>query len=399
VFRVFRCAVTGVAVTLLGVVQTLGFAAASAQINFMQLVTPEFGWVEGRGKVMRTTDGGTSWTEITPPTASGESFGRVYFLDPQHGWTIAETEKEDGSGNRVFRTLATSDGGATWKSYPMPLPANCWECAQGALAGLTFVDPQHGWTFLDVGGMFHGGVLLGTSDGGRTWTRLSNQWFGYLKFLDSSRGWSVSSEMTGAGLDLYATRDGGRTLQKRTFEPPSGIGKESDAKFSAPVFSNATTGKLPVSFVRRDETVHHYRSVVAVYATDNGGDHWRLDRVFATSDGWVPPPVIVQGQVVWTYGTDNGHLVVVHDGMATAPSQDTHGLAVPDSVQFADAQHGWILLLNGGCRGFKCDCYEESTLVRTTDGGATLTVVDPGLGPPENVAPCSGGRPQRKEVR
>lgn len=64
-------------------------------------VSVEYSGATTTGKVLKTTDGGLTWTEL--PVPEGRSMQGIGFLTPEIGWT-------SGRGT-VMRTL---DGGATW---------------------------------------------------------------------------------------------------------------------------------------------------------------------------------------------------------------------------------------------------------------------------------------------
>jgi photosystem II stability/assembly factor-like uncharacterized protein len=142
------------------------------------------------------------------------------FLDAQTGWL-------SGGGLTV---LKTEDGGATWRAGTIFLPATgaaearsqqrqsdprVVEPGGGArqedasrrfsrrLYAVCFVTPVRGWA---VGS---GGVIIATSDGGRTWRPQSSGVGDDLfdvKFFDEREGWAV-----GSGGTMLHTTDGGVT--------------------------------------------------------------------------------------------------------------------------------------------------------------------------------------------
>ena len=107
------------------------------------------GGVSGNSTLVRTTDGGATWTQLPSPT--GTSFTRaIAFVDALHGWAVGD----------CWAVYATSDGGLSWS--PQTLPAG--DPAAG-LAAVDFVDSTHG----TVAGR---GRILQTDDGGLTWTQV-----------------------------------------------------------------------------------------------------------------------------------------------------------------------------------------------------------------------------------
>ena len=173
------------------------------------------------GRILRTSDGGSSWQVIQSGTSSnlygcdfcdsatgwacgaqgtillwdGESWQPaesstseylldVDFVDRSHGWIC-------GSGATI---LKTSDGGVTWFSQDAPANVNPY------FKGVSFVDTLEGW----IVGL--GGTVLHTSDGGVTWeVQESGTLFGLrcVRFIDRSTGWAV-----GYGGTILHTQDG-----------------------------------------------------------------------------------------------------------------------------------------------------------------------------------------------
>jgi photosystem II stability/assembly factor-like uncharacterized protein len=173
----------------------------------------EHGWVYGEmGALFFTGDGGATWSRQRVPTRHlllGASF-----LDAQTGWL-------SGGGLTV---LKTSDGGATWRPGTVFLPAGGasaqrpnesvrveteqWESETRQVGGrrlnaVWFATPERGWA---VGAE---GVIVATTDGGRTWRPQASGVGDDLydvKFFDEAEGWAV-----GRGGALLHTTDGGRT--------------------------------------------------------------------------------------------------------------------------------------------------------------------------------------------
>ena len=152
------------------------------------------GWVFGeQGALFSTADGGATWLRQRVPTRHvllGASF-----FDASTGWL-------SGGGLTV---LKTTDGGASWHAGTVSLPASGVE-AQGPsrrLNAVCFVDERRGWA---VGA---GGVIVATTDGGRTWRQQTSgvgEDLRDVKFFDAREGWAV-----GTGGAMLRTTDGGLT--------------------------------------------------------------------------------------------------------------------------------------------------------------------------------------------
>ncbi|MEV4740890.1 oxidoreductase [Streptomyces sp. NPDC049555] len=113
-------------------------------------------WLAGsKGTVLLTRDGGSTWRNVSPPSAGALEFRDVTAFDARHAVVLAIGE---GEASRILRT---DDAGATWKeSFRNPDPKAFYDC-------LTFFDHRHGIALGDpVDGRFR---VLATRDGGRSW--------------------------------------------------------------------------------------------------------------------------------------------------------------------------------------------------------------------------------------
>jgi photosystem II stability/assembly factor-like uncharacterized protein len=187
---------------------------------------------EARSYLLRTTDGGESWSRVEMPRDEpGVLLARVAFADPARGWVFGEMgalystrdgghtwsrqrtptrnillgASFDGEGRRAWlvgaagTVLVSEDGGAEWRAAAAAGPAE----RSPRLNAVSFVDARTGWA---VG---RAGTVLATADGGRTWARQDADTEADLtdvKFFDAREGWAV-----GDGGTIIHTVDGGRT--------------------------------------------------------------------------------------------------------------------------------------------------------------------------------------------
>lgn len=311
---VSRCSLLTILVLLLtlqGAVLTASAAwtrqqsGTMAWLHSVYFLNQKTGWVAGsNGTLLFTDDGGQTWHKMRRPTE--DSLQDVYFSDEQNGWLVCDravfklkTENEpqtyllrtsDGgttwsrvdlsdSNARVSRAVfradgrgwtfgeagvlyATSDGGASWVRQVVP--------TKHLLLGGVFLDDGQGWL---VGA---GATILQTSDGGETWrTGLvrgeRNLRFTAASFVERRLGWAV-----GVAGHVFATTDGGRLW----FPQASGVSADLlDVKFLS-----AAEGWAAGS----EGTLLH---------TSDGGGHWisessrtphLLERLFFTdrAHGW-----------------------------------------------------------------------------------------------------------------
>lgn len=113
----------------------------------------------GPGRVFRTTDGGGSWEDVSPPDTEGLLFRDVEALGTDGAVVLAIGP---GDASRIYRT---TDGGQTWDAaFVNDDPAAFYDCLAfypGGRRGLAMSDP--------VDGRFR---ILSTRDAGRSWTVL-----------------------------------------------------------------------------------------------------------------------------------------------------------------------------------------------------------------------------------
>jgi photosystem II stability/assembly factor-like uncharacterized protein len=158
------------------------------------------GAVGDHGRVLATNDGGASWIE--QDTGQCSALNDVCSVDAEHGWAVGY----DGE------IVATRDGGASWAPQPSRTAAT--------LSSVTFLDENRGWAAGTVGtGLYRSrAVLLGTSDGGASWRRLTlgdrGTAFTDIVFTSQLAGWAVARYERDAV--LVVTEDGGRTWRTQT---------------------------------------------------------------------------------------------------------------------------------------------------------------------------------------
>jgi photosystem II stability/assembly factor-like uncharacterized protein len=115
----------------------------------------------GAGRVFRTTDGGRSWDDVSPPGTEGLLFRDVEARSAETATILAIGP---GDASRIYRT---TDGGATWvTAFVNEDPAAFYDCMAffpGGRRGLALSDP--------VDGKFR---ILATRDSGRSWNVLPN---------------------------------------------------------------------------------------------------------------------------------------------------------------------------------------------------------------------------------
>jgi photosystem II stability/assembly factor-like uncharacterized protein len=172
------------------------FKGTEQELYSIRFSDKKRGWIVGsvsKGEsivdslVLRTTDGGSSWTRVRVPTTS-ELF-HLDFINENKGWIV-------GSGGII---LFTEDAGATWQRQKSDITTD-----------LYYVDlrgSKDGWA---VGAK---GVILHTDDGGKNWFKMAANVYGTLlrvAFMNDNEGFIV-----GKGGLILRSNDGGRSWLKQ----------------------------------------------------------------------------------------------------------------------------------------------------------------------------------------
>ena len=144
------------------------------------------GWITG-GKLIKTTDGGTTWTDI--PAPHGGEYNSIFAISDQKLWMVGD----------FGRIVHSTDGGATWITQN--------SLVQNGLTSVFFTDENNGWA------AGWEGTLLRTTNGGTNWVK---QTFTFtftneirtVFFTDANNGWLA------AGSKYAKTTNGGTTWEQ-----------------------------------------------------------------------------------------------------------------------------------------------------------------------------------------
>lgn len=189
-------------------------------------------WLGGyRGQVLRTTDGGATWTDVSPtgPGVKQLQFRDIAASDRNHAVAMAA-----GSGTDS-RLYVTADGGASWRlAYKNAEPSAFFDC-------MSFSDAAHGLVLSDpVGGRFR---VLATADGGVSWTVVPAA--GVPPAQPGEAGFAASGQcLTTVGSDAWFGSGGGATA--RVYH--SGDGGRTWSVTTTPLVSDPTGGVFGLAF-------------------------------------------------------------------------------------------------------------------------------------------------------
>ena len=300
-----------------------------ANLHDVTFVGERRGWAVGdRGVIWRTDDGGHSWQ--LQSSGVNCSLRSVCFLTDRVGWIVG-----GGITPHVRTTygvvLGTTDGGDTWSPLvdgELPL-----------LHTVQFFGLDEGMAVCEASARFPSGVLE-TADGGKTWTTVPGA---------GSEGWR-----TGA----FVNEDMGFVAGRLGRFTSVGGGLVSEPLTGASGLrgiNSALLGADGRGWLAGDGGL--------VLKTENGGVSWRAP------DGELPRPlrdvmdfqaVTMKADSVWLAGTPGSVVWHSPDGGQSWQSYATGQTTPIRALHFASTTHGWAVGVLG-------------TILSTTDGGQTWT--------------------------
>ena len=130
--------------------------------------------------ILKTIDGGNIWNKVPFPAMSNISFSSVFFTDANTGYVAG------GDVNYLASISKTTDGGETWTNLQLPVNS-CY------VRSVYFVTPSKGYAADWCGDIFY------TTDAGSSWVAdSSNTWNDLYSvfFPDSTAGYAVGEMST-----------------------------------------------------------------------------------------------------------------------------------------------------------------------------------------------------------
>ena len=156
------------------------------RVRNVQFLNNDLGWIAGESSVLKTTDGGTTWTSFTTNISDTRGF---FAVSATTAWIC-------GTFGKISKT---TDGGATWVAQTTGAPNLT------SIEAIFFQNENNGWA---VG---TDGYMIKTINGGTSWqtvTTTATSTLTSIKFLDNNIGWA------GGGTSFLRTTDGGVTWTK-----------------------------------------------------------------------------------------------------------------------------------------------------------------------------------------
>jgi len=363
-------------------------------LDSIQMIDAQIGWaVTARcdpcppdivsGLVLRTTNGGTQWKDVTPADSSGKRTGVIdfYVFNSQIALVGTWVRKSSREGSvEIFRTV---DAGLTWKTITNP-----------GWSSISFLNPREGWLIHDIVGYTgHTDVdIYRSPDGGETWVKVSSNTdrssgltnlsgMTGITFFTSATGWITGLSILSDWLYLYVTRDGGRTWQQQKLPLPPQLTPHWEAYLWPPRVVTAQDGIL-----RADYTTSHRSDpmaqteytgpVIVFYVTHDGGTTWTYTTPVPVTESKVNPRPRPGTFIDMSHGwvKDEDTLYMTNDG-------GRQWTKIHSSQVFGDVTHLVFISPEAGWAVRNTDPYGGGArqtspfLLKTLDGGRTWTAL------------------------
>lgn len=136
--------------------QYIDMSAYATALVEIQFLTESIGFASGRnatgGVILKTTDGGISWTQILNTNTNGDYVWKLQILNSNPNVMFGAVEAASPNPGRLAKSI---DGGVSWTFQNAP---------EIDIQAVGFLDENHGW----MGG--HTTGFYETTNGGVSWT-------------------------------------------------------------------------------------------------------------------------------------------------------------------------------------------------------------------------------------
>jgi len=323
-------------------------------------------WAVGSLTILHSTNGGSSWSAEPSGTAPYTTLQDITFLNEDLGWAV-------GNAGTI---LKTADGGDTWEYQKRE---SVYNLADVWYYDVMFIDNLNGWC---VGGRGEvspsTGLLLHTSDGGRSWSAQSfdsTQCLYGITFVDTVTGWAVGGDWSGSHVNaiVLRTTDGGLNWEELT-----GNDLPTVNKLEAVTFVDALNGWVvgsKATILRTTDGGASWENKYAVFECNSwectswdvdipSGDSTCVDSICVDSTA-LPTPTLYAVAAIgsshcWAIGKQ-GAIMYTSDGGTTWDQQYSGTTEDLCAVTFISASTGWVI----GDKGI---------ILYTDNGGATWSI-------------------------
>ena len=251
----------------------ISFPAGQSNIGFVAGSNLTY---NGKGKILKTVDKGSTWEIIYENETAGTGFTSIFFLTAEVGW----------AGSMGGPLFSTPDGGTTWTPVDFDPTTD-----QGEVSDIAFWDAQHGALSTLWGGMYY------TTDGGASWDGAGQNFFAAQ---DIAYAGANTIFAVGGSQDIYRSTDGGQNWYFN-YSGPSNFAVNLGVHFSdasnglvtseegqvfvthdggtswSPYIVPDQYGLMRGAFVFNENDMYATGTPGQVYRSVNGGVNWTPD--------------------------------------------------------------------------------------------------------------------------
>lgn len=363
---------------------TLHYVQGKLEFKKIHMVDDKNGWALSNEYVWHTTDGGKTWSNVTP---KGYAFQRlslttgttgesgVDFLDGSHAWLVETSGSGDGAPTGHTVVCYTNDGGSTWHQSSIQTPP------MGDY--VDFINENDGWLMANLGAAMgsEGVAVWHTTNGGQNWSLVAEGDTNHtaipfggdktgISFANAKTGWITATEPTSKPC-LYGTTDGGQTWKPQSIAFPSSL-NSTQSILQPPMMFSDGQGIL-VDCISGGSSKNH----LVLYTKSAISSSWHLSSNSALGTGSISSVQFINMSTGWAlvhnmsanYNYAGYSLYKTTDGgqhwTNVGNVNDAQQLS---NLNFANSSIGWIIRAGQG---------GTSTLMMTRDGGKNWGVVSP----------------------
>ena len=279
------------------------------------------GWACGdSGRIIKTTNGGSIWTELQPFTTN--RLNVIRFYNSNYGYAAGgiQTQNPFCIDNDIL--ARTTNGGETWTTL---LSNSTWDIFYDlAVPNKDTVFATYAGT--DNSCMSSSGGIKATFNSGGSWTGSGGGWVKGISFIDQKTGWA----------SMYGIGDIMRGIYVICKTTNTGVNWSN-------IYSDTTFGGSMIGKVRFADANTGYCKYRMLRKTTNGGVNWmKIDSVNTYSSNSF---ALANKDTLWII-KNYSSVLRSNNGGTNWVQQLTQGETL-NSIYFTDKNTGWIAGDNG----------------------------------------------------
>jgi photosystem II stability/assembly factor-like uncharacterized protein len=246
----------------------LQWVAQDLGVNFdasvISMPTSQVGYIAGTNSiVLKTTNGGTSWFQVTQPYASTLNIFSMEFINPDTGWVFFNYSTI--AGGNIFKT---TDGGISWTQQTNGL--------SNSINSADMVDANIGYHTINSSNR----PIYKTTNGGTTWNAITTPLTGLIRTINVIDENTVYIGQSSGSSRMAKTTNGGSSWTLITLPIPIDI--------TSMDFFDADTGYVCGNLT------------TVVCRTTDGGNSWTFENLHLPT---LVKVVVMPGDIAFAFGT------------------------------------------------------------------------------------------------